>query len=67
MKKPRYPIEWTDVDADAPKVQRAAQEVPSAYVRAESSAEAYRRAYPEFFRPLPHRLARRKAIREGHW
>jgi hypothetical protein len=33
--------------------------------RAESSAEAYRRAYPQFFKPLTQRQARRRAIREG--
>jgi hypothetical protein len=52
-----------DLD-DVPKVRRAAQELPNGYVRAESSEEAYRRAYPQFFRPLPRRQARRRAIRE---
>jgi hypothetical protein len=65
MKAPKYPVEWTAAD-DAPKVQRAAQELPNGYVRAESSEEAYRRAYPQFFRPLPRRLARRRLIREGY-
>lgn len=65
MKAPKYPVEWTAVD-DAPKVQRAAQELPNGYVRAESSQEAYRRAYPQFVRPLPRRLARRRLIREGY-
>ena len=65
MKAPKYPVEWTAVD-DTPKVQRAVQELPSGYVRAGSSQEAYRRAYPQFFRPLPRRLARRRLIREGY-
>ena len=65
MKAPKYLVEWT-ADDDAPKVQRAAQELPNGYVRAESSEEAYRRAYPRFFRPLPRRLARRRLIREDY-
>jgi len=62
MKKPDYPIAAADLD-EVSKVQRAAQELPDGYVRAESSEEAYRRAYPQFFRPLPRRQARRRAIR----
>jgi hypothetical protein len=33
--------------------------------RAESSAEAYRRAYPQFFKVPTRRQARRRAIRGG--
>jgi hypothetical protein len=61
-RSPKYPV--VAADLDAPKVQRAAQELPNGYVRAESSEEAYRRAYPQFFKPLPRRQARRRAIRE---
>ena len=65
MKAPKYPVEWTVVD-DAPKVQRGAQKLPNGRFRAESSEEVYRRAYRQFFRPLPRRLARRRLIREGY-
>jgi hypothetical protein len=61
-RSPKYPIAAADLDA--PKVRRAAQELPNGYIRAESSQEAYRRAYPQFFKPLPRRQARRRAIRE---
>jgi hypothetical protein len=64
-KPPKYPVPVTALD-DAPKAQRAQQELPSAYVRLESSDEAYQRAYPQFYKPLPRRLARRRAIREGY-
>jgi hypothetical protein len=61
-RSPKYPVAVADLDAS--KIQRAAQEFPNGYVRAESSDEAYKRAYPQFFRPLPRRQARRRAIRE---
>jgi hypothetical protein len=61
-KLPKYPIAAADLDA--PKVKRAAQELPNGYVRAESSAEAYYRAYPQFRpRRLSARRERRRAIR----
>jgi hypothetical protein len=63
MKTPEYPISAAELDAL--KVQRAAQELPNGYVRAESSRESYLRAYPQFApRRGSGRQARRRAIRE---
>jgi hypothetical protein len=64
-RRPDYPIPIPDVDDARSRPQRAAQEQPNNYVRAESSEEAYKRAYPQFYKPLPRRLARRRLIREG--
>jgi hypothetical protein len=76
-KPPKYPLPAADVSDKIEQQRRIEGEPPPADLYAvpsfkfrhevreplESSEAAHRRAYPEFYRRLPPRLARRTAIR----
>jgi hypothetical protein len=75
---PKYPIAAPDELPPEERKRAASEETPPGLywgpsfkfrheVREplESSEAAYRRAYPQFFRPVSNRRARRHAIRNG--
>jgi hypothetical protein len=79
-KSPRYPIAPADAAAgNVPENRQAGDGMPPRDLYAapsfkhrhevreplESSQAAHRRAYPEFYRPLPPRMRRRLARRGG--
>jgi hypothetical protein len=65
-RRPEYPIPIPAPSDDAPRPQRAAQEVARYDYRADATMD-YEDRHPEHrTRPISRRLARRRLIREGY-
>jgi hypothetical protein len=64
--RPEYPIPVAEPSADAPKPQRAAQEIARYDYRADATPDYYTRHPEHRPRPIARRVARRRFIREGY-